>query len=1240
MATPEKKKPEAKQSRRRPDPNVVQRQASDPSASVWVTASAGTGKTKVLTDRTLRLMLNGAKPDQILCLTFTRAAASVMTNRIREELSTWATCDDDTLEDKLTKLTGRTPDAETTTRARQMFAEFLDAYGGMRIQTIHSFSQSLLRRFPIESGIPPYFDVMDDQTSAEMLREAQADVLREIQKHPSTPLAKAVNMVTPEMSEDDFSGLVGDLTYRRGQLFSIFDKHGGVEETIDAVYTHLKAPKGLDTSIMMTQLNSGLGLNGHAPDIKALKEAADILAGGTPGDLEKAKMIKAWILHPEQRGDLFWDYVSVFLTKDNDPRKRLTTKNTAGAQDALEKEAARLMEGIEMISTMNVARGTESILRLTGAILEKYTEKKRSLNLLDYDDLVHHANQMMNQPNAAGWVLQKLPGNLKHILVDEAQDTNPDQWNLVTSIAREFFTNPARQQSKDNTIFVVGDEKQSIFSFQRADPKEFATNKKVFADLVKQAGGRWREVEMEIAFRSSPAVTRAVDAVFARPEASDGLFFNEEEKEKQVHHTPFRTGQAGVVEVHPIVRAAEQPPTKPWSLPLQMEGGNDTAAEIADKIADQIKGWLDSGEKLESRKRPINPADILILVRRRSEFVDDMVRALKKRDIPVAGADRMSLREQIAVMDLVALGEVLLFPKDDYKLASVLKSPILGMNDQQLEDLALGRTGSLWEALEKKALENKDAKAGEAGVIYKDVFEYLSSLKAKLNTERPYEFYSSILMNAAPGNTKSGLNEMYARLGFEAEDPLVEFMNAVEKYEKVHTPSLQGFIAWLDAGEAEVKREINLNPEAPRVHIMTVHGAKGLESPIVILPDTTGLPEDNNRARPRFLWPDAERDVPLWVPRSDLESKAFAHERQKSELERDREFRRLMYVAMTRAADRLYVYGYQNSDRNSEKTWYSLIRKGIAQGLKDDVEHIDAPANDNKPLAAAFNPNAKPDDKATPAAKAAPPLPEQEKPDDDSVLRFSVKQTAKPKPDGLKPLGKAKPVAIPVWARTMPQADQAPVKKFRPSEYKASNDDYSAPSPLEAEKEQYHRRLGTVVHELFEFLPALPPIEREAAACKHLAKPAHNLTPKDQDAAAKEVMKILNDPEFGVLFGPNSRAEVSITGLFDKDGQKQMMSGQIDRLVVDDKQVIIIDFKNSIRPPKNLDEVSEKYVVQMAAYRLALQQIYPDKEVKAALLYTRTAKLVPVPNKRLDAALDKIGLKPYKKPDAPKPPKP
>ncbi|MCE9507499.1 MAG: double-strand break repair helicase AddA [Alphaproteobacteria bacterium] len=1206
------------------DPGMVQRRASDPSVSAWVTASAGTGKTKVLTDRVLRLMLNGARPDQVLCLTFTRAAASVMTNRIRDELGAWATCDDETLQTRLTKLTGRKPDAAMVTRARQMFTEFLDSHGGMRIQTIHSFSQSLLRRFPIESGIPPYFDVMDDQTAAEALREAQVEVLKQIQKEPNSDLAKAVNTITPDVSEDDFVSLITELTYRRGQLIATIESHGGIEGTIDAVFKYLNAPRQLTVKDLNMGLLSDQGLDGAAPDLAALAAAAETLSHGSPAEQEKARVMKEWLAHPEKRLDLFSSYLSIFLTTEGEVRKRLTTKSTVDAEDSLSVEAARLLKGMEAVKTMNVARGTESLLRMSDAIMRHYSEKKRSLNLLDYDDLVHRANVMMLEDDAASWTLQKLPGDLKHILVDEAQDTNPDQWKLISAIAKEFFTNPARKKSKDNTFFVVGDEKQSIFSFQRADPEEFTARKKFFAEMVRQAGGEWREVEMEIAFRSSPAITQAVDAIFANPEAADGLFHKDEADKRQVKHSPFRRGQAGIVEVHPLIKAEPQEDPKPWSLPLQMESVEDPSVALADKIADQIKGWLDSGEKLESRDRPINPADIVILVRRRSAFVDHMVRALKKRDVPVAGADRMSLREQIVVMDLVALGEVALFPKDEYKLACVLKSPLIGMTDQQLEDLCLGRTADLWETLKQKAGDPATDK------IYGEAYRYLEPLQKKLGTERPYEFYSSLLLTPCPGNDKSAVSAIYGRLGFEAEDPLVEFMNALERFEKVHVPSLQGFLAWLDAGEAEVKRDSSLNHENPKVHIMTVHGAKGLEAPIVILPDTTGIPSDNIRARPKFLWPEGARNVPLWVPRSDLESSVFTREREQAETERDREFRRLMYVALTRAADRLYVYGAQGSKKLSDKSWYSLIRSGLEKNLKGQLEIIPVTPEGKKPLAEDFNktagkkPAANDDDAADPET---------------TILRFKVAQTAKPVPDGVKPIEKTKVVGIPVWARTIPQPESGAVERFRPSEYKGGNDNYSAPSPLEGQDESYFAKLGTIVHDLLEFLPVLPAGEREAAAQKYLAKPAWDLSAEEQKQTLQQVIAVLNDPEFGALFGANSWPEVSINGFVEKDGKKQVLSAQIDRLVVGDKTVLIVDYKNSQRVPKDPSQVIFKYIVQMAAYRMAVQQIYPDKEVKCALLFTRTATLMPLPAALLDAALAKVAVKPHtpKTPDGPTP---
>lgn len=1183
---------------RKPDPNVVQRQASDPTASVWVTASAGTGKTKVLTDRVLRLMLAGAEPESILCVTFTTAAAALMTIRIREELSQWATMDDAALGARLEKLSGGKPDAQTKARARRLFAEFLDASGGMRIQTIHALAQDMIRRFPIESGIPPYFDVMDDQTAADLLRDARAQVLRDVQKNPGTPLAQAVRMVTPEVAEDDFVGLIGELTYRRGELLSIFARKGGLEPTIAAVYRYLDAPAATDSHALNVQLNSDAGLDGDRPDIEALNAAAEILAAGSSADLEKAKMIKAWLLHPEQRTEFFWDYAAVFLTADGVARKTLATKKCAAAIPAMTAEAERLMRGIDAISSMNVARGTEAILRLTSAILDTYAEKKRTLNLLDFDDLIHSVNVMMRDDGAARWALHKLPGDIRHVLVDEAQDTNPDQWELVGALVRELFPATAPQAAAvpgpaaAPTLFVVGDEKQSIFSFQRADPREFARRKKDFAALVTAAGGTWRTLDMDIAFRSSPAITRAVDAVFANPEAADGLFSHDAARDRQVRHEPYRRGQAGLVEIRPVVTGAPSPEPQPWSLPLP--SGEDTAPEpgqqLADQIADQIKAWLDSKEKLPARGRAISPSDIMILVRRRSAFVDQLVRALKKRDVPVSGADRLSLREQIVVMDLMALGEWLLFPRDDYKLACVLKSPLIGLDDKQLERIAAGRKGDIWSSLQAAA-----AREGADPALVRAV-GYLSGLQARYAAARPYEFYSDILMNdcAAPrgdGRTQSGLNALYARLGFEAEDPMVEFMNAIERYEKLNAPSLQGFLAWLEAGEAEVKRQVGLNPESPRVSIMTVHSAKGLEAPIVILPDTTGLPEDNTRARPRFLWPDnADRDVPLWVPRADLECNAFRRERLQIEQERDREFRRLLYVAMTRAADRLYVFGHQNAPRSSGKSWYELIVKGMKDQLGSELS-ID---------------------------------------EDSEIVRFGTPQTVKPQPDGVDHQPRLSVVGVPKWARTpAPEAPRSTLReKFRPSEYLGTNDntDHAALSPLATPADDYHARLGTAVHALLEFLPGTPREGREAFIKAYLEQPRWNLTEDDRKSTARQVSKLLRDERFGVIFGDNARPEVSITGLLWHDGQPRQLSGQVDRLVVEGDTVTVVDYKNGKQVPKDPESSPRKYIVQMAAYRLALKKMYPDKDVRCALLWTRSATLMELPASLLDQTLADVKL--------------
>lgn len=1200
---------------KRIDPDAVQRAASDPRASVWVTASAGAGKTKVLTDRVLRLLLDGAAPEDILCITFTNAAASVMKNRIRAELAKWATMDDAALDARLQRLTGTRGNDERRADARRLLATFLNAGPRMRIQTIHSFAQDLLRRFPIESGIPPYFDVIDEDTARQYLREAQADILNAARAQPHSPLAEAMRVITAETGEDEFMSLIGEITARRGQFKATVKTHGGLEKTIDATADYLNVPLEITHGRQAREeLVSDRGLS-MPPDYKGLAAAAAILDTGSDSDKERARLLRAFIDNPDRRSDLYDAYRLIFLTDGGDRRKTLATKKAADAIPVLEEEARRLIEGEEIIRNVNIARGTAALLTLSQAVLTRYEEKKRKLNKLDYDDLIYQAGRLMQEQTSAAWILQKLEGNLRHILIDEAQDTNPEQWKLVSSIADEFFGGRARIRKGKCTMFVVGDEKQSIFSFQQADPHVFDDRLSYFEKLVTSTGNTFRHVQMETTFRSSPAIMTAVDAVFANPVARDGLTMREN---TDISHKPFRQGQGGIVEVYPVIRPAADEDTDKWPLPLTRRAADDPRAKLADAIAEKIDGWLKSGEQLDARGRPITPADILILVRRRSAFVDHMVRALKKRDIPVAGADRLTLNDQIAVKDLVALGQFVLQPSDDYALACVLKSPLLGFDDAALEKLAVGRKGTLWDALQQQAA------APRASAALRSARDYLQQQIDASENESVYGFYSNILMNPCPADPRSGLLAMYKRLSFEAEDAIVEFMNAIERYETSHTALLQGYLGWLTAGDAEVKRELSMNAANPRVHIMTVHGAKGLEAPVVMLADTTGLPSDNPLNRPKFLWPDDKRPVPLWAPRAELESGRFSEDRAKVEQEQDREYRRLLYVAMTRAADRLYVFGVEGAKARSEDSWYELIREGMISALGDTLDITD---------------HAPPGDDDLPADGRIP---------DNVTLTLRLTQGVKPVDDGMRAPPPRRKTGVPAWARSNPAQDKSPALSaaplLRPSslaaDFKAAVEKTSsARSPLASVRENKALTIGTAVHALFEILPALPHDARADAATRYLAKPIFGIDAATRERLVTQTVAIMNDPAFGDVFGASARAEVAIAGTVYRNGVKHRLSGQIDRLIVTDKAVTIVDFKSNARPPSRLPDVPDDYVLQMALYRAALQRVYPDKKVECALLWTTAPRLQKLPAKMMDARLAATGVH-FTPDDRPVPPAP
>jgi len=1132
------------------DAHAAQRRAAAAGVSAWVSASAGTGKTKVLTDRLLGLMLEGGDPARVLCLTFTRAAAAEMANRLNERLAEWATLPHDAFVEELCELTGQPPDDAIMAQARQLFARVLDTPGGVKIATIHAFCQTLLRRFPLEAEVSPEFGVLDERGAAEALLEAAESVIVAArEEHGSEYLAEALAVVAGHVAEERFGMLMTALVGERGKLRQVVSAgHAALRARLCAA---LALPNGTPDDLVAAFCAEGAG------DEPGLRATAAALAAGSPTDRERGKIIAAWCVAPEQRHRMFEIYGEAFLTDEGEIRKVLITRGAAaaagcGAYAALMAEAVRVRKFREARAAVVLVEATCALVGLGDALITAYDERKRAQGVLDYEDLVTRALDLLRRPGVAPWVLFKLDGGLDHILIDEAQDTNPEQWEIVAALAEEFFAG-AGAAERTRTIFAVGDAKQSIYSFQRADPQAFLRMRRHFETQIAAAGQDWQAVPLEISFRSTEPVLQAIDAIFGNEAARDGVALDGGE----IRHVASRAGQAGLVELWPPVMPQPDEMPDPAALPVTRRRIAEPRTRLADAIAATIRGWLDRGETLEARGRPIRPGDVMVLVRRRNEFVGDLLRALKQRHLPVAGADRLILSEQLAVQDLAALGRFLLFPDDDLTLAAVLKGPLFAIGEERLFDLAHGRGSErLWDRLRGRSHTN---------AALQHAAERLSALLARVDFVPPYELYAEIL------GADGGRRALLERLGPEAEDPVEEFLALALAYEREHVPSLQGFLRWLIAGDTEVKRDFGAR-QRDEVRILTVHGAKGLEAPIVFLPDTMQLPKPPET----LLWTERE-ELPLWRPQADFTVPFYAGEREAVVGRQLQEYRRLLYVGLSRAQDRLYICGWQTRVAPKETCWHALCRTGLAAI-------------------------------ATPFAFDTTALIGRDGWGGEG-LRLAGTQTAPPvlePPAEIAPPGRS----LPHWASEPPLAEPDPPKPLFPS--RPSEAEPSASSPLGAGGHNRFKR-GLIVHRLLQSLPDLPGEEREAAAAGFLALPAHGLRAEEQDEIGHETLAVLRHPDFAAIFGPGSHAEVPLVGLVEG----HVLSGQIDRLIVTEDRVLVVDFK-TLRPrPATEQEVAPSYLRQLALYRAALARIYPGHEIRCALLWTEGPRLMPISPERL-----------------------
>ncbi len=1084
-----------------------QRRAADPEASAWVDANAGSGKTKVLADRVLALLLRSVLPERILCLTYTRAAAAEMRIRIERELAGWATAPDEELDTALARLGAGAPDGETRNRARRLFARTVDAPVGLRIDTIHAFCQSLLGRFPIEAGVSPWFQLADEREALTRQANARDTVLERREEE----IEEAVAEVADSLSEYNIRAFVAELLRNR----SAFGP--GALAALEA---------GLILPEVPERTKKGR---------KALREAASILKGGGATDRQHAARLQRWADIGDPSDDDIDEVRKVFFKSNGEPRDEIGTKNLLGRErlpGLLDAECERielLREYRRIEATLNASRAA---LKLGEAVDREYRRSKGRAGLLDYDDLIEGALGLLRRASAA-WVHYKLDRGIDHVLIDEAQDTSPPQWALVEALTQEFFAGEGAGEEA-RTLFAVGDPKQSIFRFQGAEPRKFEEMRGTFRARAGDAGQRWEDVPLEVSFRAAPVLLEAVDAVFS---GEHGLGL----EGPAPTHKPSRSGAGGRVEIWPLEMGEKREPGDPFEPPTQYRREDAAETALADRTARRIAGWLARGEPVAPGGRPMRAGDIMILLPRRSgrSFIPRVIAALKQRSVPVAGIDRMTLADELAAMDLAAIGDFVLLPEDDLTLATVLKGPLFGFDDEALFELARGRKGTLWAALGKR---RKTERFGPC-------FEALSALLGKADYAGVHAFFADLL---AEGGLR---RKIAARLGEEANDPIDEFLNAALDYERRHPPSLQGFLQWLRSGEAEVKRQLDQRGRN-EVRVSTVHGAKGLEAPVVILPDTTGrrtAQHDPNLLRDEglLLWPPSKAKEVI-----DPRSKEMLDEYRQAD---DEERRRLLYVAMTRAADRLVICGWNNSGNDlPEDCWYHAARNR----LKDRMTEEEDPEFGEPVLV--MEQRAAESEAARPAADREPSPP------------------------------------LPGWARR--PAPPAPLA-VPPGE---DGEAFAAGSPLRGKPGGRFRR-GRAIHKLIELLPEVAPERRLETALRFLA--ADPILAEGAEATARETVVVLDDPAFHRVFGPGSRAEAPLVGRIDG----VIVSARIDRLALLPDETLIVDFKSGRAPPADPSGAPAGYLRQLARYVALLRQMRPGLPVRAALLWTDAPSLMPVP---------------------------
>lgn len=1127
-----------------------QRAASDPERSVWVIANAGSGKTYVLTARVLRLLLGGVPPEQILCLTYTKAAAAEMRGRVSERLARWALAGDAALIEELTQLSGSPPTSGMLLRARSLFAQALETPGGLRVQTIHAFCEAVLHRFPQEAGVPFDFTVLEEHERDSMLLEAREAVLAAGLNGGAH--AGAVETLFDFLSDFQIETAIIEALGQQRTLRRVLQDPETAKRNLR---TELRVGAGALRDAVLTEIAEGYGPT--ATDHSAVFE---LCPPDPDGDDFADRLARIDLDRPD------WEQLfDTYLTKEGTARKTLLKKQIAvlipEAMQRLTAESLRLEKMALALTRAELVERSEAMLEIIGAIAAAYEGKKRARSLLDFDDLVEKLGTLLSDEARGIWVRYKLDSGISHILVDEGQDTNPQQWAVIKALVAEFFYGESAAQ-RARTLFVVGDQKQSIFSFQGADPVEFVEGGREIHYTARSVQLEVAPLRLRHSFRTLPNVLEAVDRVFERPDLRLGVL----EEDTPVGHLTARAEGGGLVTLWPPLRETEEqvdPDNWPTEPPLQQT--QSAARRVAEKIAREIKGWIDSGRALGPRGRAVRPEDVLILVQVRNVLFHEIIRALIQHGLPTPGADRLAVTTHIGALDLMALGDVLSNPADDLQLAALLRSPLFDISEDELREVAQPREDKswLWHALRRPSSPSVKA-----------AHDQLHEWRSRLDFDRPFNFYSDVLYR------DGGLRKMRSRFGAEIDDVVAEFLDLALAHEQSPQPSLLGFLAELRSREVTIKRE--LGDASQGVRVMTVHGAKGLEAPIVILADAASTEVGRDRrsiymsagTQPMFFHASAER---MHVGETLLY-------RDDAQAAQKAEYWRKLYVAMTRAEDELYVTGTLTKQGKLDGSWYEAIEQGLrpASEVVRDAEGVE------------------------------------------TALIYPRAQAGAAAAASIGAMGTIAPLLLP----------ELPTYRLRrivrPSTAFAEGDpDHALDTPAERlgdpRDPEAARQEGVALHALLQHLTKVPSEAWPAVSAKALAV-LLPVAPEMHERIARKAVSILTRLDLMHLFGSNSRAEVPILARGSRNGAPVLIAGRIDRVVVEPQRVLIVDYKSDAAAPSEVGGVPPSYLAQVGLYAQIAGQLFPGKTIDAAILWTSLESLMILPPAKLRQAISSFTI--------------